>query len=56
MKEFTFLVEFEDGNCDIRKSKGDTEIEAKETLINHLNFLHKSPLFKGKKYIEIKGM
>ena len=56
MKEFSFLVEFEDGNCDIRKSKANTEDEAKETLIKHLDFLHKKPLFKGKKYLEVKGM
>lgn len=56
MKEFTFLVEFKDGNCDIRKSKGNTEKEAKEKLSKNLDFLHKSHMFKEKKYVEIQGM
>lgn len=52
MKEFRFIVEFKDSSCDFRDQKANTEDEAREKLMAHLIFLHKSPLFKGKEPLQ----
>ena len=56
MESFNFTVKFEDGSFDNRSQKANTEQEAKELLNKKLLSLHKSPLFKGKKHLEIKEM
>lgn len=54
MKEFRFIVEFEDGSCDFRSSKGSNSESAKQSLSNTLNKQHESPIIKGKKAIKVE--
>jgi hypothetical protein len=54
MKEFRFMVEFADGRCDFRSSKGLDEDNAKQMLIVILDKQHESKMIKGKKWSSIE--
>lgn len=54
MKEFRFMVEFADGSCDFRSSKGIDSQSAKDSLINALDKQHTSPMIKGKKAVSVE--
>lgn len=54
MREFRFMVEFADGNCDFRIAKGLDQDNAKQTLITMLDKQHESKMIKGKKVISVE--